>query len=235
MANTWFQFKHFIVHQSNSAFKVGTDGVLLGAWVNCHHQTNLLDVGTGTGLIALMLAQKNPTAQLTAIEIDTESALVAASNFNLSAWHNRIALKTGDYLAMEFPSKFHHVVSNLPFFNNDLKNPNARKLTARHDDSLPFEAFLEKSKKLLDTGGNISFILPYSRLNELKTTIEQQQLHIARMCAVKSQASKPFHRILMTLNTHKVNCEETELILQTDSRKYTDEAWALFSEYYLHQ
>lgn len=235
MANTWFQFKQFIVHQNNSAFKVGTDGVLLGAWVQCNNQKQLLDIGTGTGLIALMLAQKNQQATITAIEIDAESAKMAQENFSLSPWNSRIKLFNRDFLETLFPAKFDHIISNLPFFTNDLKNQNTRKKLARHDDTLPFSDFLTHSNKYLSENGKISFILPFSRKEEIEATIRQHHLHISRLCAVKSSAEKPFHRIMMTLNKSIGITEETELILQTDNRKYTEAAWKLFEGYYLDQ
>lgn len=234
MANSWFQFKEFIIHQDTSAFKVGTDGVLLGAWVNCTNQQSLLDVGTGTGLIALMLAQKNSTAKIYAIELDFESAQMAAHNLNISKWSNRIKLISGDYLEYKSTTPFDHIISNLPFFSNDLKNENARKKNARHDDTLPFSLFLKQSRLLLNENGNVSFILPISRLSDLESTIKREDFYIQRICKVKPQEKKPFHRVMMTLTKKVTVTEESTLIIQNEEGKYTAAAAEMFKDFYLN-
>ena len=139
MPNPYFQFKRFTVYHDRCAMKVGTDGVLLGAWTDVSSSQQILDIGTGTGLIALMLAQRNVTAHITAIDIDEEAIEQAQGNIAASPWKNRIEVMKQDFCQYSANRLFDTIVSNPPYFNQSLKGPDSQRNTARHTDSLELQ------------------------------------------------------------------------------------------------
>lgn len=163
MSSDSFSFRQFTVRQSRAAMKVGTDGVILGAWADVGEVgARILDIGTGTGLIALMAAQRNPQALIDAVEIDAESCRDAAGNFAASAWSDRLTLY-GQSLA-DFHAgctvRYDRIVSNPPYFVESLRSPDRARAGARHADSLPPAELLDCSAGLLAPGGRLSVILP---------------------------------------------------------------------------
>jgi tRNA1Val (adenine37-N6)-methyltransferase len=144
-----FRFKQFEVFQSRSAMRVGTDGVLLGAWANVDGAKHILDVGSGTGVIALICAQRSQDALVEAIEIDEGSAEDARYNFSLAPWQGRLKLHQGDFLKIASKEKFDLIISNPPYFSQSLRAADPSRNAARHDDSLPAEQFMAKAKGLL--------------------------------------------------------------------------------------
>ena len=140
MSNSYFQFKQFTVFHDRCAMKVGTDGVLLGAWTRTGQGCSILDIGTGTGLIALILAQRIPDARITAVELDREAALQAAENVRNSPWAARIEVVEADIrqYATRVSHPFDIIVSNPPFFNSSLHSPSEARTQARHTDSLSY-------------------------------------------------------------------------------------------------
>ena len=161
MANNYFSFKQFTIYQDKSAFKVGTDGVLLGACADVTSVKRILDIGTGSGLIAIMLAQRC-NAEIFAIEPDRESYLQACDNVSHSKWYNRIKVEHTD-LQNYYPDggKFDLIVTNPPYFKDSLKSPDPRKSSARHNDSLTSEELLGCVSRLLDNAGHLQLIMPY--------------------------------------------------------------------------
>lgn len=144
-----FQFKQFSVRHAKSGMKVGTDSVLLGAWADFVARNRILDVGAGTGILALMAAQRNADAMVDAVEIDAVAAEEALQNAENSAWGGRIKIFECDFLRFESGSKYDYIVSNPPFFDSGERAPDARRAMARHTDTLPFSEFFGRCKSLL--------------------------------------------------------------------------------------
>ena len=154
MANSYFRFKQFVVNQDKTAMKVGTDGVLLGALTNiCYEPAQILDIGTGTGLVALMLAQRFENSEIDAVEIDTEASEQALSNFNLSPFANRLSVINIDISDYTPKKKYNLIVSNPPYFVNSLKASDKQRTMARHTDSLSFSALAVAVRRLLAPDG----------------------------------------------------------------------------------
>ena len=235
-----FRFKQFFINDDRCAMKVGTDGVLLGAWTPTANSqkptTNILDIGTGCGLVALMLAQRCPEAHIDAIDID-EAAVeqakenIAASPFNhqISAYHSSLQ-NWGNY-------DYNLIVSNPPYFKNSLKNPDKGRQTARHTDTLSYEELLQHSARLLTQNGMLALILPAEAETEVRELAATFQLTLTHLTRVYSKESKPARRVLMafakTLETQNSRTLGDSLILEDDkggrSRPYQE----LCKEFYL--
>lgn len=202
---TTFRFKQFSVVNCRSAMKVGTDGVLLGAWATIppgeplnDERFSILDVGAGTGLISLMLAQRYPSAAITGIEIDDISAEECSLNFIHSPWSNRLSLRQADFLQDDFDGSFNLIVSNPPFFNNGAKAPDTARNTARHEDSLPLGKLIERSASLLEPGnGSLALILPADRSAEAEFAAEVAKLSLWRKVSLTTVPGKAPRRVLL--------------------------------------
>jgi len=184
-----FTFRQFTIRQDKAAFKVGTDSVLLGAWTDVSHAHLVLDIGTGTGILALMTAQRS-NAFIRAVEIDPVSAQQAAENFARSPWSERIAclpLSLEDF-AKTKPEKYDLIVSNPPYFQNSLLPGDRRKENARHTSQLSFRSLAESVSQLLTNAGQFSFILPVEGFEQLQFMLEQKEIFPYRICDVKSFA-----------------------------------------------
>ncbi len=181
-----FRFKQFTIHQDRTAMKVGTDGVLLGAWASLDgEESNILDIGAGTALIALMMAQRNPLSHIDAIEIDEASADQAAENIAASPWRDRISLYKCAVQEFESHRKYDLIVSNPPFFCNSLLPPKAERSAARHTITLSFEDLLFAVERLLSDGGRFALILPYSEF-KLFEKEAITKFTLTKICNVKS-------------------------------------------------
>lgn len=234
--NNYFQFKQFRIIQERSAMKVGMDGVLLGAWVDPTGAEQILDIGTGTGLIALMMAQKNSTALIDAIEIDQEAFQEAVLNTQQSLWNVRIQIELISFqdFAEQTKPKYNLIVSNPPFFANGLKAPVENRAKARHSDSLPLEVLISGAANMLVENGRIALVLPSESLPEIRKLAELNRLFISRLCKVKPNPQKPDFRILIELtNTEKVYQEENLMIEFEKHHNYTPEYKELTKDFYL--
>ena len=224
--NLGFQFKQFFVKHDKCAMKVGTDGVLLGAWTptgECKMQNakcKILDVGTGSGLIALMLAQRCPEAQIDAIDIDPDAVAQARENFASSPWSARLHVSqcalqdwqmsndkcqmtndkcqmTNDKCQISNDKLYDLIVSNPPYFTASLKNPDAARCTARHNDTLPFSVLIAESAKLLAPDGTLALIVPAEAEPELQALAEAQGLQCTHRCYVHPKPDRPAKRVML--------------------------------------
>ena len=216
--------------------KVGTDGVLLGAWTDASKAERILDIGTGTGLIALVLAQKNNLAQIDAIEIDPEAFNEAVLNCQQSSWNDRIKPELCSF--QEFLErtnlKYDLVVSNPPFFTNGVKAPVENRAHARHSDSLPLVFLISGAAGLLNENGRISLVLPIESLPEVEQLATLNQLFISRLCKVKPNPIKPEFRILIELTNSESAIQESELMIEYKKHHdYTPEYKELTKDFYL--
>lgn len=235
MANTYFKFKQFTIQQEKSAMKVGTDGVLLGAYAKCENAFNILDIGTGTGLIALMMAQRSQ-AHIDAIELDKNAFDEAWQNVQNSDWSDKITVFQSSF--QEYAEiclrKYQLIVSNPPFFSNSIKNPDQKKSLARHDDALPVNDLFIGVKKLLTTDGIFSVIIPAVNLDEFEKVAHTQHIHLTELVKIKPTPDKPVKRIIASFSKEKYPIQESELVIENGGRHvYSKDYQALTREYYL--
>ena len=229
-----FHFKQFTITQSNAAMKVGTDGVLLGSWVKVNNPNKVLDIGTGTGLVALMLAQRSePNTLIDAIDVDENAILDARQNIGKSPWWNRISTRQVSLEEFEPNNEYDIVVSNPPYFDTDGKNQTSRSL-ARQNSSLNLFTLVQKSNEMLSDNGEAAFILPITAESEILKLFEVHTFYPSRICMVKPTLSKPPSRILIQASRKKVQTQISELILEPKQRhKYSKDFSLLTTEFYL--
>jgi tRNA1Val (adenine37-N6)-methyltransferase len=228
-----FAFKKFEVVQSRSAMRVGTDAVLLGAWVRLGNCTHVLDVGTGTGVIALICAQRCSSASIEAIEIDEGSAEDAMENFKSSPWHERMKVHLGDFLKIVTSEKFDLIISNPPYFTHSLRSPNPVRNAARHDDYLPSDAFMRHARGMLKPEGKVALIFPKSELERWVLDASLAGLSPERICHVFTLAHKEAARVMIEFSFHGSSKTEMEsIIIQKSPGEPSDAYKQLTTEFY---
>lgn len=235
MPNPYFRFKQFTVFHDKCAMKVGIDGVLLGAWTDVSNAESILDVGTGSGLIALMLAQRSE-ATVTAIDIDADAVIQANENIENSVWKSKISATqiTIQELAESTDTKFDLIVSNPPFFVNSLKAPEEKRNTARHTDTLTHEELIDNALKLISKKGRISIILPVEEGTKCIEYAFSRKLFCKRVVKVQPRPEKPTHRLLIELTPVECETQSSELCIENGERhSYTEEFSTLLRSYYL--
>jgi tRNA1Val (adenine37-N6)-methyltransferase len=216
--------------------KVGMDGVLLGAWTNVSKAERILDIGTGTGLIALMLAQKNLSTQIDAIEVDPDAFQEACLNIQQSVWSNRINAELCSFqeFAERTNRKYDLIVSNPPFFTNGVKAPVENRAQARHSDSLPLGVLISGAANVLSEKGRIALVLPIESLQEIENLAQSNSLFISRLCRIKPNPQKPVFRILIELTKLDCTIQESELMIEFEKHHdYTPDYKALTKDFYL--
>ncbi len=229
-----FQFKQFSVKQNATAMKVGTDGVLLGAWSSID-EGNILDIGTGTGLIALMLAQRTQSAQIDAVEIESDAYNQAIENINNSNWSNRINAYHSSIQHYHPSKKYDVIISNPPFFIASTKASNIERNNARHTDKLSFSDLISVVSTLLKPDGTFSLILPIVEAKQFIKMVEGKNLFLSRECTVQPNLTKPAKRVLMEFSFIKGNIAKEVLTIETDTRHhYTKEYISLTQDFYLN-
>lgn len=217
--------------------KVGTDGVLLGAWCDVENAERVLDVGSGCGLIALMIAQRCE-ADIRGIEIDTAAAMQSIENINDSIWSNRIGIINEDFVkwanSIDGEKQFDHIVSNPPFFTNGPTAPLTARATARHDESLSYEQLINLSKTLLCDNGKLSMISPIERKDDITFCCELAQMHISRLTTVYSKPGGKASRILWELSKRKCVTQQSSLTIRNAENNFSDEYINLTKDFYLN-
>jgi tRNA1Val (adenine37-N6)-methyltransferase len=208
-----FQFKQFKIEQDECAMKVGTDGVLLGAWAR--GGARLLDVGTGTGIIALMLAQRYPDAHVVGIDIDEGAVRQATANVLASPFSSRIRLEQARVQDMDasYAGCFDAVVSNPPFFIDSLQAPDRQRNVARHTETLTYADLMKAAHRLLNDDGELSVIVPFDYRRRMDDEAIFQGFFPSRVCAVKTTPTKPVRRYLLAYKKQPCPCEQTELVI----------------------
>ncbi len=226
-----FRFKQFAIEQDDVAMKVGTDGVLLGAWANCEGAKRILDIGTGTGVIALQMAQRNNDAEVYAVEIDDKASKRARSNFDMSPWAERLHVEccaVQDYEAEQFDL----IISNPPYFVDSLLPPDERRSMARHTHDLTFEELDKAVCRLLADNGRFALILPK---NECDTYLAQTKLNLQRRCDVYSVEGGAVKRVIVELSKCAVERVKYENIaIEVERRgEFSDAYRTLTKDFYL--
>jgi tRNA1Val (adenine37-N6)-methyltransferase len=228
-----FRFKQFEVLQSRSAMRVGTDSVLLGAWADVNLAKSILDVGTGTGVIALLCAQRNASAKIDAIEIDEGSAEDAFENFGNSPWSGNLRLHRGDYLKIVSDRKFDLVISNPPYFSQSLRSTDPVRNAARHDDRLPAEAFMIKTKEILQRDGIIALIFPKNQLDRWTSAALNMGFYVQRICHVFTLANKDSYLVMAEFAAQHTSESKVEtLVIENQPGEYTAMYKELTKPYY---
>lgn len=232
--NNYFQFKQFRIEQQQSAMKVGVDGVLLGAWAGVSGAERILDVGAGTGLIALMLAQRSP-ALVTAIEIEKQAAGEAMSNFASSPWKDRLEVHHLSFqeFALTVSTKFDLIVSNPPFFEKASKAASNERTLARHTDSLSYEELIIHSAGLLSENGSLAVIVPDEKSDELIRMAKHNQLHVSRITKVRPKPGRPINRVLLQWTKQKQEPDIQELCVYESDGVFTPGYIELTRDFYL--
>jgi len=220
-----FRFRQFEVSHYRSTMKVGTDAVILGAWLEVSSAKNILEIGTGCGIIALMLAQKS-AAIIDAIDVDEESANEAGENFANSPWNNR--LKSFHFALNDFADKkagiYDLIVSNPPFFQNSLLPPSEKRQLARHNSNLSFEDFLDYGSRLLSHDGRLVVILPVSEEMKFIEIAEKKSLFLLSKLEIFPKPSKPKKRVILVFSsTKRENPNIDSIILRNEDGHYSDD------------
>lgn len=239
--NNYFRFQQFTIRQDRCAMKVGTDGTLLGAWASLpsplpkererlnaqpssppteggRGETFILDVGTGTGLIALMMAQRFPEAQVTGIDIDADAVSQAQENVAASPFADRITILQSDFSKLSSSSyilrnSFSAIVCNPPFFTQSLRCPDGRRTTARHDETLSYRTLTDGARHLLSDNGELSVIIPVDQRKRMDNEAALAGLFCSRICLVRTSPHKDPKRCLLAYRKHPAHQQTGELTL----------------------
>lgn len=225
-----FRFKQFEIYQDQCAMKVGTDGVLLGAWTQTNKAQNILDIGCGTGLISLMLAQKT-SASLLALEIDKNAAKQADENFRNSLWKSQLKIENIDfqsYWKLETQT-FDLIVCNPPFFN--AKQSETSRQRARQNESLPFENLFEGVNKLLSKLGRFNLVVPIWEEDHITQLAKQNELFLYEILRVRGNPENEIKRILLSFGRNSQKVQENELTIELARNQYTKAYQKLVKDY----
>lgn len=234
--NKPFQFKQFTIEQDRCAMQIGTDGVLLGAWVSIENNPfSILDIGAGTGVIALQLAQRSDAEMIDAIEVDDNAYEQCVDNFENSPWGDRLFCyhaSLGEFIE-EIEDKYDLIVSNPPFYSEDYKTSDESRDLARFNDSLPFDELIFSASQLLSDEGIFAVIIPRKEEEGFLKRAEQENLFPNRICRVKGNESSQEKRSLIQFSFEKSTPKIENLTIETSRHKYTEEYISLVSEFYL--
>ncbi|RKR14439.1 tRNA1Val (adenine37-N6)-methyltransferase [Maribacter vaceletii] len=238
-----FTFKQFTIEQDRCAMKIGTDGVLLGAWTAINNSTySILDIGSGTGIIALILAQRSVAENIEAIELDGDAFEQCTENFENSPWGDRLfCFHAGfdefvDEYTEEEPDEselYNLIVSNPPFYSEEVTSGNSARDTARQNTSLPFDELVEGASKLLTKNGSFSTIIPFKEEESFILLASKFDLFPKRITRVKGNASSEIKRSLLEFTFTKTKTLVDELVIEKERHQYTNEYKELTKDFYL--
>jgi len=232
-----FQFKQFSIEQNKAAMKVGTDSVLLGSWAIIYPYEHILDIGTGTGILSLMLAQKvNGRCQIDAIEIDDSAAIDACTNFKNSTWDSSISLIADDFTTFKTITKYDVIISNPPFFEGLAPTKKSRSTARNASDNLPYKILITKASQLLKQTGRIYLVIPTENYEKVIQIASNNGLGLKSKLSLRPKLIKPVNRILIEL-INEVELTgpvvSKELIIRNEENMYTSKHKLLTKEYYL--
>jgi tRNA1Val (adenine37-N6)-methyltransferase len=240
MPNSFFQFKQFTVQHDRCAMKVTTDGCLFGAWVakEVHRftglQVHLLDIGAGTGLLSLMVAQKN-SAAIDAVEIDPAAALQAQENVSASPWKETIFIIRQDVLQWKTTRQYDCIFSNPPFYENELRSGNGIKNIAHHDEGLKLSGLFQFIKRHLKSEGRFFLLLPAKRETEAEALLQSHGLHLQRKVLVQQTLKhQPFRMMIQGRRQKVERVTEERVSIRDEKDTYTPEFVSLLKDYYLY-
>jgi len=225
-----FTFKQFEIYQSENVFRVGTDGVLLGALANVDNKSKVLEVGTGTGLISLMLAQRNPQTEFLGLDINEEAVHLTKSNFGSSIFHSRLKNILQDFKNFETEEKFDLIVSNPPYFE---ESGSDKDKVARQTVELNFQQLISKSSQLLSEKGIFSVIIPADVGRDFIEIAKDNQLFLTRRINIKGIENSKVKRLFLEFSLTENQPEESEFIIEKSPRQYSDQYLELTKEFHV--
>ncbi len=231
-----FQFKQFSVAQDRCAMKVGTDAVLLGAWSALDHMPNtILDIGSGTGILALIMAQRSTAELIDALEIDADAYEQCVHNFETSDWGDRLFCYHAslDEFVGEIENTYDLIISNPPFYTDHFKSRNEARNKARFEDALPFEELLTSVSKLLSVTGQLNVIIPFSEEINFISLAKNVDLYPIRILRVRGQEESPVKRSLISFTFQENKIEVSELTIEITRHHYTHDYINLTKDFYL--
>ncbi|WP_418511035.1 tRNA1(Val) (adenine(37)-N6)-methyltransferase [Corallibacter sp.] len=234
--NKPFHFKQFTVHQDRCAMKIGTDGVLLGAWSSLEHQPfSILDIGAGTGILSLMLAQRSQAEIIDAIEIDDEAYEQCVDNFEQSPWGDRLFCYHAslDEFTEEIEDTYDLIISNPPFYSENYKTDNQQRDLARFQDAMPFDHLLNSASKLLSENGVFSVVIPHQEEKHFIELASKVALYPNNILHVKGTPDSEIKRSLIDFSFKKSTINTSELIIETSRHNYTEAYKKLTKDFYL--
>jgi tRNA1Val (adenine37-N6)-methyltransferase len=243
MSNSYFRFKQFTIHQEKSAMKVTTDGCLFGAWIasfvceDDQSQLHCLDIGTGTGLLSLMVAQKNSACIIDAVEIEAGAAEEAANNITGAGKNETIFIHQSDIRQFQPEKKYAVIFSNPPFYENELKGSVAAKNAAHHDAGLLMQDLLDCCRNLLLDNGRAFLLLPFKREIELTAKIQAAGFFISHQVRVKQSVNHGYFRTMLELRftgSGQAVTHYEEIAIKDEKDQYTETFTALLRDYYLY-
>lgn len=234
---TKFSFKNFNINQDRCAMKIGTDAVLLGAWCPIDNKPfSVLDIGAGTGILSLMLAQRTSAEQIDALEIDENAYEQCVENFEASPWSDRLfCYHAGLYEFVEEPEEeYDIIISNPPFYSEDYKTENTQRDLARFQDAMPFEELVEAADLLLSENGIFAVIIPYKEEERFIDLCAEAELFPIKVTRVKGSHTTPIVRSLLAFKRYELSVlEANELVIEINRHEYTDDYINLTQDFYL--
>ena len=231
-----FKFKQFTVNQDQCAMKIGTDSVLLGAWASIKNNPfSILDIGAGTGVISLMLAQRSYAELIDAIEIDDSAYEQCVNNFEHSSWGDRLFCYHAslEEFNAEIEDKYDLIISNPPFYSEDYKTENEQRDLARFSDAMPFKHLIESVSNLLSEHGIFSVIIPFKEESRFIYLASETNLHPNRILHIKGNPDSEIKRSLLEFSFRENAIEKTELVIEIERHQYTQDYINLTKDFYL--
>lgn len=230
-----FTFKQFHCDDSLCGMKISTDGVLLGAWAECSGSGHVADIGAGSGLISLMMAQRYPNIGVTAVELDAKACENARANIAASPWAERIAIANCDFAEWQPEVALDAIVSNPPFFSSELRSPSASRALARHENSgLGYASLIARAAEMLSPEGTLSMILPAECESDVIYQGELARLKVQRLCRVHPRAGRKALRVMISLGLKNTAPQTSHIVIRESSGAYTEEYKALTRNFYLN-
>lgn len=235
MPNPYFQFKQFTVYHDRCAMKIGTDGVLLGAWTQVDNARKVLDIGTGTGLIALMIAQRSE-AFIVGVDIDEKAVEQARENVDASPWKERVCIYRKDVMPMcrETDGMFDVIVSNPPYFVENVHCPDKRRNVARHTGDFTFDELLAAVERLLTEDGSFSVIIPADAVDTFVSLAAGKHLYPKRKTLIHTKPDAVPKRVLLAFGRNICACNVEHLVVELERHVYSPEYIGLTKEFYLN-
>lgn len=238
MRNTFFRFKQFTIQQDKCAMKVCTDACLFGSLATMHvnkeKTIEVLDIGTGTGLLTLMFAQKHTYAIIDAIEIDSAAAKQAKENIQASPWKNRLNVIEGDIKTILSNKKYDFIITNPPFFENSLKSNNNKRNIALHSEALSLKELVGTLNKYLYNDGQSIVLLPFEKTTYFEQTASTAGFYIQEKFLIKQTPKHAYFRSILLFSKQKTETTISEIIIQNEDGQYTPTFIALLNDYYLN-